>query len=138
MRNKAIGKRVVPIIPDEARTFGMEGFFNALGIYSASCACGLQNAMVSTYSGAVVRTTHLSGMFTDLGIFLGHYLRRLPVDRRRLSLCFLIISGFLCGGIFGSAGFRHFGYTTLYVPASLAAVTACAYALYRMHGRKNP
>jgi pyruvate dehydrogenase E1 component len=35
MRNKAIGKRVVPIIPDEARTFGMEGFFNAFGIYSS-------------------------------------------------------------------------------------------------------
>lgn len=68
------------------------------GIYSASCACGLQNAMVSTYSGAVVRTTHLSGMFTDLGIFLGHWMRGLPVDVRRLRLCFLIISGFLCGG----------------------------------------
>src|SRR5262245_23985448 len=68
---------------------------SALGIYSASCACGLQNAMVSTYSGAVVRTTHLSGMFTDLGIFLGHALRGLPVDARRLRLCVLIITGFL-------------------------------------------
>ena len=66
-----------------------------LGIYSASCACGLQNAMVSTYSGAVVRTTHLSGMFTDLGIFLGHALRGLPVDWLRVRLCFLIITGFL-------------------------------------------
>jgi uncharacterized membrane protein YoaK (UPF0700 family) len=36
----------------------------ALGMYCAASACGLQNAMVSTYSGAVVRTTHLSGMFT--------------------------------------------------------------------------
>jgi uncharacterized membrane protein YoaK (UPF0700 family) len=70
-----------------------------LGIYSAACACGLQNAMVSTYSGAVVRTTHLSGMFTDLGIFLGHSLRGLSVDRQRLRLCFLIISGFLGGGV---------------------------------------
>ena len=51
---------------------------NVLGVYSASCACGLQNAMVSTYSGAVVRTTHISGMFTDLGIFLGHAVRGLP------------------------------------------------------------
>lgn len=58
------------------------------GIYSASCACGLQNAMVSTYSGAVIRTTHFSGMFTDLGIFLGHALRGLPVDSRRLRLFF--------------------------------------------------
>ena len=70
---------------------------NSFGIYSASCACGLQNAMVSTYSGAVVRTTHLSGMFTDLGIFLGHAIRGLPVDWLRLRLCFLIISAFFCG-----------------------------------------
>jgi pyruvate dehydrogenase E1 component len=33
-RDKAIGQRVVPIVPDEARTFGMEGMFRALGIYS--------------------------------------------------------------------------------------------------------
>ena len=33
-RDKNIGKRVVPIIPDEARTFGMEGMFRSLGIYS--------------------------------------------------------------------------------------------------------
>jgi pyruvate dehydrogenase E1 component len=35
VRDKAIGERVVPIIPDEARTFGMEGMFRQLGIYSA-------------------------------------------------------------------------------------------------------
>jgi pyruvate dehydrogenase E1 component len=34
IRDKNIGKRVVPIIPDEARTFGMEGMFRQLGIYS--------------------------------------------------------------------------------------------------------
>jgi pyruvate dehydrogenase E1 component len=33
-RDKSIGKRVVPIVPDEARTFGMEGMFRSLGIYS--------------------------------------------------------------------------------------------------------
>ncbi len=33
-RDKAIGKRVVPIVPDEARTFGMEAMFRSLGIYS--------------------------------------------------------------------------------------------------------
>ncbi|WP_029891119.1 pyruvate dehydrogenase (acetyl-transferring), homodimeric type [Polycyclovorans algicola] len=34
IRDKKIGKQVVPIVPDEARTFGMEGMFRALGIYS--------------------------------------------------------------------------------------------------------
>jgi len=34
-RDKVLGERVVPIIPDEARTFGMEGMFRQLGIYSS-------------------------------------------------------------------------------------------------------
>lgn len=35
LRDKKLGKRVVPIVPDEARTFGMEGMFRQLGIYSS-------------------------------------------------------------------------------------------------------
>ena len=35
VRDKNIGKHVVPIVPDEARTFGMEGMFRQLGIYSS-------------------------------------------------------------------------------------------------------
>jgi uncharacterized membrane protein YoaK (UPF0700 family) len=97
------------------------------GLYCAACACGLQNAMVSTFSGTVVRTTHLSGMFTDLGIFLGHALRGLPVDRQRLRLCFLIISAFLSGGIVGAAAFHHIGYNTLLIPATFTGVTALLY-----------
>jgi uncharacterized membrane protein YoaK (UPF0700 family) len=102
------------------------------GIYAASCACGLQNAMVSTYSGAVVRTTHLSGMFTDLGIFLGHSMRGIPVDSRRRRLCLLIISAFLCGGVVGAAAFQQLSYAALYIPSALIAVTALTYGLYRM------
>ncbi len=105
---------------------------NVLGLYSASCACGLQNAMVSTYSGAVVRTTHLSGMFTDLGIFLGHALRGLAVDVRRLRLCWLVISGFLSGGIAGTLAFNRWSYAALYLPGGLAAATAVAYGVYRL------
>ena len=35
IKDKNVGKRVVPIVPDEARTFGMEGMFRQLGIYSS-------------------------------------------------------------------------------------------------------
>ncbi|MFO1477828.1 MAG: pyruvate dehydrogenase (acetyl-transferring), homodimeric type [Verrucomicrobiota bacterium] len=34
LRNKAIGRRIVPIIPDEARTFGLDALFREIGIYS--------------------------------------------------------------------------------------------------------
>lgn len=103
-----------------------------LGLAAAACACGLQNAMVSVYSGATVRTTHVSGMFTDLGIFLGHKMRGLPVDARRLRLCVLIISGFLCGGIAGAVAFRHLGNSALFLPGGLTALTALIYGRYEM------
>ena len=35
LRDKTIGPRIVPIVPDEARTFGMEGMFRQVGIYSS-------------------------------------------------------------------------------------------------------
>ena len=35
LRNKQLADRIVPIVPDEARTFGMEGLFRQLGIYAA-------------------------------------------------------------------------------------------------------
>jgi len=36
VKDKSMGERVVPIVPDEARTFGMEGMFRQLGIYSSA------------------------------------------------------------------------------------------------------
>lgn len=110
---------------------------SACGMYAAACAIGLQNAMVSTYSGAVVRTTHVSGMFTDLGIFLGHALRGLPIDIKRLRLSLLVISGFLSGGIAGTFAFHSFSYRALILPASLTAVMSVAYSLYRISSAPN-
>ena len=106
------------------------------GVYLAAGACGLQNAMVSTYSGTVIRTTHVSGMFTDLGIFLGHALRGLPVDRLRLRLCLLIISAFFSGGVVGAWCFPRLGYATLLIPAALTGLTALAYGLRTL--RRGP
>ena len=34
LRDKTIGPRIVPIVPDESRTFGMEGMFRQIGIFS--------------------------------------------------------------------------------------------------------
>lgn len=100
----------------------------------AAGAIGLQNAMATTYSGAVVRTSHVSGMFTDLGIMLGHALRGLPLARRRLWLCLVIISAFLAGGVTGALAFAAVGYAALYVPAALTGGTGLAYGLWRRRG----
>lgn len=107
------------------------GAGSAWGMYAAACACGLQNAMASTYSGAVVRTTHVSGMFTDLGIAIGLALRGRAVDTRRLKLCVLVIGGFLAGGVAGALAYRAVGYRALAVPATLTGLAALAYVLYR-------
>ena len=101
------------------------------GALFAAMACGLQNAMATTYSGAVIRTTHLSGMFTDLGIGLGHAMRGLPLQKRRLMLCALIISCFFAGGVAGALLFARLGYHALLVPASLTGLTGAGYFAYR-------
>lgn len=107
------------------------------GALAAAMACGLQNAMVTTYSGAVVRTSHLSGMFTDLGIGLGHALRGMPLQPRCLMLSGLIISGFFAGGVIGALLFVRIGYNALYLPAALTGSTGIGYVIYR-HLRRGP
>lgn len=106
-----------------------------LGIYLASMACGLQNAMVTTYSGSIIRTTHLSGIFTDLGIMLGNRLRGIPLNGRRLLLFVLLIGGFICGGALGTLLFRLLHFTALMLPAILAASLAVVYWRYSRRHR---
>ncbi|MET1160966.1 MAG: YoaK family protein [Pseudoxanthomonas sp.] len=101
------------------------------GALLAAAACGLQNAMASTYSGSLIRTSHVTGLFTDLGIAVGHALRGMPVAKRRLALCSLVICAFLAGGIAGAWLYSFFGYRTLYFPAALTGSVGLAYALYR-------
>lgn len=105
------------------------------GYYLLAAAVGLQNAMASTYSGAVVRTSHVTGMVTDLGIFLGHALRGLPVHRKRISVSLLVIAGFFAGGVCGGVGLQLVGDWILVVPASVAAGLAMAHEVARRRHR---
>ena len=63
--------------------------------FFASAVCGLQNGMVSTYSGATIRTTHVSDMFTDLGTMLEARFRGHASDARKAFLYLLLILGLL-------------------------------------------
>lgn len=96
----------------------------------AACACGLQNAMATTYSGAIVRTTHVSGMFTDIGTSIGHALRGLPLQWRRLQLSVLVIGAFLTGGVLGALAFLRWHYDALLVPGIWTGIVGIGYALY--------
>ncbi|TZF91636.1 DUF1275 domain-containing transporter [Cognatilysobacter lacus] len=100
------------------------------GLHLAAAACGLQNAMTTSFSGAVVRTSHVSGMFTDLGIALGHALRRAPVQPRRLLLCSVVIAGFFAGGLAAAALYARVGYGALWLPTGMTVVLAIVNAAH--------
>lgn len=101
---------------------------SAWGEYFASMAAGLQNAMVSTYSGAIVRTTHLTGVLTDLGVLVGHGLRGLAVDFRRVRLLAILILSFTAGGFWGALLYSQSGYNAMLVPAGIVGLSAVIYS----------
>lgn len=105
------------------------------GDYLAAMACGLQNAMASSYSGSTMRTTHMTGMVTDLGIACGHFLRGATVDWYKFRLYGVLLLGFFFGGVLGALGYHRFGYDTLLFPAVLSGVTGLGYTAYKHYDR---
>jgi uncharacterized membrane protein YoaK (UPF0700 family) len=95
----------------------------------AAVACGLQNALATSYSGAIVRTTHMTGIVTDLGITLGHWLRRQQVEWFRVRLHLVLLAGFIAGGAVGTTAFGVLGTETLLLPAGAVALAGTLYVL---------
>lgn len=94
---------------------------------------GLQNAVVTKLSQAVIRTTHMTGIVTDLGIELGRLLywnRRqdLPhpvvADRQRIGVLGGLLLAFAGGGVLGALGFQRMGYVSTVPIALLLAALA--------------
>lgn len=91
---------------------------------------GLQNALITKISRAEIRTTHLTGLTTDLGIELGKLLYwnrsvsgaghgAIVANRRKLRVHATLIGAFLVGGIAGALGFNYAGFIST-VPLALA------------------
>jgi uncharacterized membrane protein YoaK (UPF0700 family) len=88
---------------------------------------GLQNAVITKISQARIRTTHLTGLITDLGIELGKllYVNRHPdmtpvqADRERLRVHARLVGSFLVGGVGGALGFKYLGYISTVPLAAL-------------------
>lgn len=91
---------------------------------------GLQNAIVTKISNSEIRTTHVTGLVTDLGIELGKlmYWNRLHVpgsahfvaaNRDKLKIHGLILSSFFTGCVTGAFGFKTFGFIAI-VPLAIA------------------
>jgi uncharacterized membrane protein YoaK (UPF0700 family) len=98
-------------------------------------AMGMQNALVSMVSGSVVRTTHLTGTFTDLGIELAQYLQKRREDRpalkARIKLRSAIIFFFMCGALAGAYLFRALSFRAFFVPAAILFFTLL-YDIFRI------
>lgn len=101
------------------------------GHFAASTACGIQNALATTYSGAIVRTTHLTGLFTDLGIMLGEVLRGEAFDKRKANLFLLIVAGFISGSFSGAFLFNILAFNALLAPAFICLTLAVCYRLFQ-------
>lgn len=69
----------------------------AIGL--SALACGLQNSLATRYRGLVLRTTHLTGLFTDLGVNLGMRLRGYDIPGWKIAVPTLLIGAFFAGGI---------------------------------------
>lgn len=105
-----------------------------------SLAMGMQNALLRQTSGVIIRTTHLTGISTDIGISIGwflsnlwHFLPRsinninfaeakqkwrefissLHWDHLILQLC--LLAGFIIGATIGTFGYIHYGLNTLFL-----------------------
>lgn len=87
-------------------------------VFSLLFAMGLQNSLVTTISSASVRTTHLTGLFTDLGIELSQlFFYKAKEQKHRLlssiKLRLTIISFFFIGGITGGILYSKVGLQSL-------------------------
>ncbi|WP_242927916.1 YoaK family protein [Pontibacter vulgaris] len=123
--NAIYGKRYSGSVPEQE-------------IYAGSLlfAMGLQNAMVSMISGSVVRTTHLTGIFTDLGIDLAAATLPASVHKpglqQRITLRLVIIFMFLAGAVAGGYLYPLLSYHIFFIPAGILVV-AMFYDISRVH-----
>jgi uncharacterized membrane protein YoaK (UPF0700 family) len=90
---------------------------NLFGVSMAAMACGVQNAMASSYYGLVIRTTHVTGIVTDIGVLLGHWLRHRRVRLWRLGLLTTILVSFVLGGLLGALALPRLGMWSLALPS---------------------
>ena len=83
-----------------------------MAVMFGSFACGVQNALLTNLSGAVVRTTHVTGMMTDTGLILGNWIRLGSEFKEtwRLKVLVPIITTFMLGGTVSSVLFNIFDY----------------------------
>jgi uncharacterized membrane protein YoaK (UPF0700 family) len=121
---------VIPAVVESALLF-LAAFFGNYFITSnpnilVFCllfAMGLQNSLVTTISNAAVRTTHLTGLFTDLGIEISQLFFYKHKEQKEklvssIKLRLAIIGSFFFGGVLGGVFFTSMGLHVLIIAAT--------------------
>lgn len=117
-----------------ARLAGIDALFIPLTVMLLCFMMGLQNAVITKVSHAEIRTTHMTGIVTDIGIELGKMAYwngdsqvrqpRVTANLGRLLLMLSLLGAFCLGGVAGAFGFKHLGYLSTVPLAAFLCVLA--------------
>lgn len=102
-----------------------------LSISLAGFACGFQNALATHYRGMILRTTHVTGLLTDLGTNFGMRLRGHPIARWKLLVPAFLVMSFFVGAVFGSVLEIILRGSALLILASLYIVGGIGWSIYK-------
>jgi uncharacterized membrane protein YoaK (UPF0700 family) len=101
----------------------------------AACACGMQNALASVYRGVILRTTHVTGLLTDLGHSLGMLISGKKLHSWKIAVYIMILAGFISGALVGGLSYFKFGFKALLLVAAGYAVSGSIYFYNRVFHR---
>jgi uncharacterized membrane protein YoaK (UPF0700 family) len=97
--------------------------------YLLAMALGLQNSASTFYGSSIIRTTHMTGTMTDLGIVLAHrFLKGHDIPNWRIFIYCFLICGFFIGSILGIICFKLIGYYGL----SLSVIACIAMIRFKI------
>ncbi len=110
-----------------------------LGLLFAATAAGLQNALAATAAGTIVRTTHVTGIATDLGFMLGRWLRERHLEPWPFLLLSSLFIAFFVGGTLGVLAADRVGAHAFWAPTIVIAIAGLvATALRGATPRREP
>lgn len=104
----------------------------SLCAYCIALACGLQNGLCTTFSGAVIRTTHVTGILTDIGLVIGQAIFH-PRTRKHLWKLKILISlyiSFCIGGFIGWFAYFLLRELSILVPCTIVGTLGLAHLIY--------
>lgn len=103
-----------------------------LGAMLAAGGAGLQNAMASSYRNLIVRTTHVTGLLTDLGFMAGQLLGGHKIALWRFAMIGSLLIAFVAGGVAGVVGQSQLDSDALWIPAGGLALSGAGYFTWRL------